>query len=291
MTVPSAAPMRRGLVLLAIAASAWGSGGAVAEILYRTSGLGPIAVCWWRLVVGAAVLTVTRRKLPCVADWRAALPIGIGLAIAQAAYFAAITDVGVAVATMVTLGAGPLLVAIGARFALSERLSPVGVVAVLVALGGLVLLTRGAAGPRPAVGVGLALLAATGQAATTILSRRTSGRGADTTAACWIGAAVLTPLALVAGILPRHGVPVQTVGWLLYLGIVPTALAYRLFFAGLATVPATVASVITLLEPVAAAAIAVGLLGERLSGPVVVGAMVLLSAVTMISVTSGHPRK
>src|SRR3982074_947760 len=154
MTVHSAAPMRRGLFLLAIAASAWGSGGAVAEILYRTTGLGPIAVCWWRLVIGAVVLTITRSKRPCLADWRAAVPIGIGLAIAQEAYLPARADVGVAVATMVTLGACPLFVAIGARFALGERLTPVGVVAVLVALGGLVLLTQGAvtAGARPAAG-------------------------------------------------------------------------------------------------------------------------------------------
>ena len=113
MTISAAAPMRRGLVLLAIAASVWGSGGAVAATLYRTAGLGPIAVCWWRLVIGAVVLTVVRPKRPDAADWRAALPVGIGLVIAQAAYFGAIADIGVAIATMITLGAGPLLVAIG----------------------------------------------------------------------------------------------------------------------------------------------------------------------------------
>lgn len=288
MTVPSAVPMRRGLFLLAIAASAWGSGGAVAETLYRTTGLGPIAVCWWRLLIGAVVLTVARAKRPVAADWRAALPIGIGLAIAQASYFGAISDVGVAIATMVTLGAGPLLVAVGARFALGERLTPLGVVAVLVALVGLVLLTGGAgtAGPHPASGVGLALLAAAAQAATTVLSRRTGGRGADTTAVCWIGAIGLVPLAVAAGVVPQFGQPIHTVGWLIYLGVVPTALAYPMFFAGLTTVPAMVASVITLLEPVTAAVIAVGLLGERLTMSAVAGAIVLLAGVTVTSVTT-----
>ncbi len=118
-----------------------------------------------------------------------------------------------------------------------------------------------------------------------------SGRGADTTAVCWIGAVGLAPLALAAGVLPGHGVPVHTIGWLLYLGVVPTALAYPMFFAGLATVPATIASVITLFEPVTAAVIAVGLLGERLTTPAIAGAAVLLAAVTVMSVTSEPPRK
>jgi len=222
--------------------------------------------------------------LPGRADWRTAAPIGIGLAIAQAAYFASIADVGVAIATMVTLGAGPLLVAVGARFALGERLTPLAAIAILVALAGLVLLTGGAdtAGPRPAAGIGLALLAATAQATTTILGRRT-GRTADTTAVCWIGAIVLTPLAAVMGIIPGHGTPLPTIGWLLYLGAVPTAIAYPLFFAGLATVPATIASVVILLEPVTAAVIAVGLLGEHLTTSAVVGAVLLLAAVAGIS--------
>ncbi|HEX4700761.1 MAG TPA: DMT family transporter [Pseudonocardiaceae bacterium] len=294
MSVPTTVPMRRGLLLVAIAATAWGSGGAVAEILYRTTGLGPIGVCWWRLLIGAAVLTgvrLVRRpddRAP-VDRWRT-LAIGVGLAIAQAAYFGAVADIGVAVATMVTLGAGPVLVAVGARFTLGERLSPLGLVTVVIAVAGLALLTSGAAtaGARPALGVGLALLAAAGQALTTVLSRATGDRAASATAVCWIGAVGLAPFALFTGALPGHGVPIDTAGWLLYLGTVPTALAYLLFFAGLATVPATVASVVILLEPVSAAVIAVGLLGERLAVPAIVGGAVLLGAVTMTSVVSGR---
>ena len=286
MHTPNA--IRRGLLMLAIAAAAWGSGGAAAESLYRTTSLTPVTVCWWRLTIAATILTVTGlRRRPGRSDWRAAAPIGIGLAIAQAAYFASVADVGVAIATMVTLGAGPLLVAVGARFTLGERPTPLAAVAILVALAGLALLTGGAntAGPRPAAGIGLALLAATAQAATTILGRRTS-RKADTTAVCWTGAIVLAPFALITGIIPSHGTPLPTIGWLLYLGVVPTALAYPLFFRGLTTVPATIASVVVLLEPVTAAVIAIALLGEHLTTSALVGAVMLLAAVAGISQTS-----
>lgn len=290
MPVSSAAPVRRGLLLLAIAASAWGSSGPAAEILYRTTGLGPIAVCWWRVLIAAVALTLTRRRGPRT-DWRRAVPIGIGCAVAQSAYYGAIADVGVAVATVIAIGAGPLLVAIGARFALGERLARTGWCAALAAVAGLVLLTGGAgtAGPHPVAGVALAFLAAVAQAATTVGGR--TDTGADTTAVCWIAAIALAPLALAVGVIPAHGTPVATIGWLCYLGVVPTALAYRMFFAGLVTVPATIAAVITVLEPLTAAVIAVGVLGERLTALAVVGAIVLLAAVTMISVASGRHRK
>lgn len=54
---------------------------------------------------------------------------------------------------------------------------------------------------------------------------------------------------------------------LLYIAAVPTALGYGLYFAGVAVVRATTASVIALIEPVSAAVIAVALLGEHLARP------------------------
>jgi DME family drug/metabolite transporter len=66
---------------------------------------------------------------------------------------------------------------------------------------------------------------------------------------------------------------------LLYLGAVPTALAYGLFFVALGRVRATTASVVALLEPVTAAAIGVTLLHERLTWVMATGAAVLLVAI------------
>ncbi|CAM5696714.1 hypothetical protein SGLAM104S_09169 [Streptomyces glaucescens] len=50
---------------------------------------------------------------------------GVGLAVFQTAYFAAVAATGLAVATVVTLGAGPVLSALGARLTLGERLGVV----------------------------------------------------------------------------------------------------------------------------------------------------------------------
>lgn len=50
------------------------------------------------------------------------LGTGIGLTVFQSAYFAAVEATGLAVGTVVTLGAGPVLIAVGARLTMGERL-------------------------------------------------------------------------------------------------------------------------------------------------------------------------
>src|SRR6476659_1037548 len=58
--MPSRATLR-GLLFVAIAAAAWGAGGVVAAVLYRASGLGPVAVSFWRTVIAVLLLAVVGR--------------------------------------------------------------------------------------------------------------------------------------------------------------------------------------------------------------------------------------
>ncbi|GAA0916357.1 hypothetical protein GCM10009557_88820 [Virgisporangium ochraceum] len=74
----------------------------------------------------------------------------------------------------------------------------------------------------------------------------------------------------------------MTAALLLYLMVVPTALAYALFFAGLAVVRATTASVVALVEPLTAAAVAVTLLGERVTPVAALGGAILLGTVFLL---------
>ena len=104
---------------------------------------------------------------------------GLGMAVYQTAYFASVDLAGLALATMVTLGAGPVLIALAARVALRERLGAAGVACVAGSLAGLALLVGGGAhaARAPLAGVGWALLSAAGYAATTVLSRWFDVRG------------------------------------------------------------------------------------------------------------------
>jgi DME family drug/metabolite transporter len=91
------------------------------------------------------------------------------------------------------------------------------------------------------------------------------------------GALLLTPVALIVGL--RFTTEPVALGVLLYLGLVPSALAYTLFFTGLRTVPGAVASIVTLLEPLTATALATTFLDEQLSPGALAGGLLVLAAV------------
>ncbi|MFJ4923168.1 DMT family transporter [Streptomyces sp. NPDC088725] len=303
-------PVRRSLLFLAIAGAAWGTAGAAASLVYRISDLGPFALSFWRCAGGLVLLLGAlglrsrgRRARPSVSSAPVerrrrmllrVLVTGLGLALFQTAYFAAVGLTGLAVATVVTLGAGPVLIALGARFILGERLGGGGLAAVTGALAGLAVLVLGGDGGtvRPA-GIVLAVVSAAGYAVMTLLIRwlgRTGG-GADplaTTAwAFGISSAALLPFAAAEGLLP-HSAVAEVASLLLYVAAVPTALAYALYFTGAAVVRAATVSVIMLLEPVSAAVIAVGLLGERLTAATVTGTLLLLTAVLGLAVAEAR---
>ena len=300
----------RGLAFLTVAGVAWGTAGAAASFLYRVSDLGPVAVSFWRnagglvLLLGLGLIRSRRAgarrrpggRAPARLGRRALLVrlvTGFGLAVFQTAYFGAVQATGLAVATVVTLGAGPLLIAVGARLLLRERLPRGGVAAMTAALGGLVVLVLGnPAGTVRPLGVALALLSAAGYAQATLVTRWAGSTGggetAPVTVTAWafgLGAVLLLPFALVTGLLPHTGHPVQVLAGLGYLAAVPTALAYPLYFAGAAAVRAATASVIMLIEPVSAAALGVVMFGERLTAATLGGAALLLSAATLVAVS------
>ncbi|MFJ6795535.1 DMT family transporter [Streptomyces sp. NPDC091268] len=287
----------RNLLYLVVAGAAWGTAGAAASLLFLASDLGPLALSFWRcaggLAVLLAVLAVRRPQDRSRGRDRAGRPsagslIGTGLlfTLFQSAYFGAVRETGLAVGTVVTLGAGPVLIALGARTWMGERLGRGGAAAVGGALAGLAVLVLGSGGGevRP-LGVALALLSAAGYAAMTLRARWLGQRGIGgdplvTTA--WsvaVGTVCLLPLAALEGLLPHTGEPARVVWLLVYVATVPTALAYALYFTGAAAVRAATVSVIMLIEPVSAAVIAVLVLGERLTGAVVLGTVLLLTAV------------
>ncbi|MFD9820332.1 DMT family transporter [Streptomyces violascens] len=288
-------PVGRGLLYLAFAGVAWGTAGGAAALVFGASDLGPLALSFWRCAGGLVLLlgamAVRRRPAPKAAEPRGCrllriLGNGIGLMIFQSAYFAAVEATGLAVATVVTLGAGPVLIALGARVALGERIGWAGTAAVAGALAGLAVLWIGNGGGtvRPA-GVVLALVSAAGYAAITLLTRwlgRDGGAADPSATTAWafgVAALCLLPFAGAEGLLPHTVEPMRVVFLLLYVAAVPTALAYALYFAGAAVVRAATVSVIMLLEPVSAAVIAVSVLGERITAATAAGTTLLLLAV------------
>ncbi|MCT7353296.1 DMT family transporter [Streptomyces sp. 15-116A] len=289
-----ALPVGRGLLYLIVAGAAWGTAGAAASLVYRAGDMGPVALSFWRCAAGLVLLLAARLLLPRA---RTAVPeplgrrvmragaTGAGLAVFQTAYFAAVSATGLAVATVVTLGAGPVLIALGARMLLGERLGRGGSAAVAGALLGLVVLVLGGGGAAvDAWGVLLALLSAAGYSVMTLLTRWWGRDGRTDTSGTTVGAfavtsALLLPFAAAEGLLPHTDEPGLLLCLIAYIATVPTALAYGLYFAGAAVVRSATVSVIMLLEPVSAAVLAVTLLGERLTTATLLGTLLLLGSV------------
>ncbi|MER7192216.1 DMT family transporter [Streptomyces flaveolus] len=299
----SGLPVGRGLLYLIVAGAAWGTAGAAASLVYRTSDMGPVTLSFWRCAAGLVLLLAARPLRPRV---RPAVPeplrrkvlravlTGFGLAVFQTAYFAAVQATGLAVATVVTLGAGPVLIALGARQALGERLGGGGAAAVVGALAGLGVLVLGdgrtSVEPR---GVLLALVSAAGYSAMTLLTRWWGRDGSADAASTSVGAFAVTslcllPFALAEGLVPHSAEPVRLLWLLAYVAAVPTALAYGLYFAGAAVVRSATVSVIMLLEPVSAAALAVVLLGEHLTAATLAGTVLMLGSVAGLAVAEAR---
>ncbi|MFD0569053.1 hypothetical protein ACFQ0T_07000 [Kitasatospora gansuensis] len=89
-----AAPVRP-LLYISLSAASWGSAGAAAALLHRTSGLGPVAVSCWRFAVGAALLLAGRAFIRRTVGEQRARPLalvatGILMAVFQTCYLAAV---------------------------------------------------------------------------------------------------------------------------------------------------------------------------------------------------------
>ncbi|RLK22916.1 DME family drug/metabolite transporter [Micromonospora sp. M71_S20] len=290
---------RRGLLYVTGAAVLWGTTGVAVQLVRESTTLTPTGIGFYRLAIGALVLValVAHRLGPVLAALRsqpvALVGVGVGLGGYQALYFLAVAAGGVGVATVVSLGIAPVLI-FGWESLRARRLPGRTMLGALVTgVAGLVLITvsvgdPGATAPRPLLGLLAAFGSGVGYAASTVLSRHAARRVATmtlTTVSAVVGALTLAPVALAEGI----GVPARLapIGLLVHLGVVTTAVAYALFYAGLRAVTGSAAALVTLAEPLTAVLLAVWLVGESLSVPMVVGGVLLLGAVSVVQLAPG----
>jgi drug/metabolite transporter, DME family len=276
-----------------IAAVLFGTTGTAQAI--GPSGLEPLAVGASRIVIGGALLALVaiaaaaagRIRLRTGAGPRAVLLAGACVAVYQATFFAAVADTGVAVGTVVAIGSGPAFAGLFASVFTDERLTRRWAAATALACSGVVLLVLGggAGGSVSAPGVGLALVSGAGYAGYAVASKRMLDAGgapeAVMAAVFGVGALLMLPLlaAVPAGGLASPG----GVALVLYLGAVPTALAYVLFARGLERTGASETATLTLAEPLTAAALGVIALGERPGLTAAAGAALVLSGLAVLA--------
>lgn len=284
-----------GLWLVTVAAITWGTIGVAIQAIYNTDNTTSLfinlarmliatpvlaAACW--RVIGRAMFNIQRR------DFWIMLLTGALLALSQAAYFVAIRYTGVTIATLLTICIAPLLVTCLSVLLKFETLSRRIVITLICALAGSVLLV-GFHSPEGKhdqllLGTIFSLIAAVSYASVIICGRFLAAdyHPLQVTALTFgVGTFVLVLINLASGMVTVHTMQ----GWLLllYLGLVPTAFAYWIFQMGLRSVSATVASIVSMLDPLVAALLAWGLLGETLATTGIVGAGLLILSIFLLS--------
>jgi DME family drug/metabolite transporter len=281
-----------GLVLIVLAAISWGTSGSVMTVLGEHNAVSPLLVGTARLWVAALLLVPAAAATGAFAvapgdRWRT-VAMGACMAAYQGSYFVAVTWSGIAVVALVAICSAPLMIAALAPSLLGERLSARGKVALGLGVVGTALLVAapsGALAPsgRFLAGMLLALVAGLAYALWVLAAKASLARSAPLPVAALtfaIGAVLLTPVLVFADAPLRQlalGWP-----WFLYLGGIATAGAYAAYTFGLRRVPASVAGVATLLEPLTATVLGVTLFGERLGVAGIVGALLLLTALALL---------
>lgn len=292
---------RAGLLAVSGGALLWGTTGVPVSIIHERSGLSAVPIGCLRLVIAALVLAAVfgrdgwRRVRAAFALHRWWLvAAGALLGVYQALYFVGVQNVGVSVSTLVSLAVAPVLLTVWGA-AMRRRLpSAFSLLTLAAAVGGLVLISVGpgstAGADHPVLGLVASFGAGLGYAAATLVNTRIAGDGEPlllTGATSAVGAIVLLPVALATGLWwPSDAV---SSAWLVYIGVVTTAVAYGLFYLGLRTVASETAGVLTLLEPLAAALLAAVVLHERLSAAGLVGAVLMLAAIAGLYLREPEP--
>jgi len=227
-----------------------------------------------RLVVGGIALFGAlpllggdRRRAAALWRTRWGIAAGATTAIYQLAFFAGVARAGVALATLVTIGAGPVLVGLLSWLLLRERPTRSWWTSTAICLAGLALLALDGA-ERPDVdlgGLAFSLISSSGYALYTVAAKHLLNDGhlaSEVMASAFgLGGVALLPVLVATG--PSWLASIDGLAVALWLGLATTMVAYVLFGRGLRHLPAGPVATLVLAEPLVATLLGVGLLGER----------------------------
>jgi DME family drug/metabolite transporter len=252
----------------------------------------PVTVGAVRIAVGGALLLLVARAVqPAAASWprRELGVIAVAIAVYQLAFFAAVDRTGVAVGTVVALGSAPAIAGMAGRLVDGEPLTGRWAAATALACTGVLLLVLGGGGASvDAIGIMLAVISGTGYATYAVLAKRLLRLGHAPervmAASFSLGAVLLVPVLALGDLSWLAGG--GGIAMALFLGAIPTALAYILFARGLRHLTPGETATLTLAEPLTATGLGVLALGERPGAVAAVGAGLVLAGLLALALPS-----
>ena len=282
-------PGTRSSILFVVTAGILFGTAGTAQALGPT-GTTPVGVGVLRIQVGALALLAAmpflghdpRRLLPL---WRtpAMLVTAISAALYQPLFFAAVSQVGVVLGTLVAVGSEPVLAGIVGWIVLHHRPTASWIAVTGIAVAGLVLLSADSLGVGTATGVLLALGAGLCSACYTVAAKIQLDRGVtalEVPAGSFVlGGILLLPL-LIGQPLDWVAQP-SGIALILYLGIATMAIANTLLTRGIHGLKPGPVATLMLTDPVVATILGVVVLGETLAPVAAVGVLMVLGGLVM----------
>ncbi|WP_407305835.1 DMT family transporter [Desulfosporosinus sp. SB140] len=282
--------MNTGLMLIVLSAILWGTAGISAKYLINIYSLSALTIGAMRLLIASPVLLTMSKiqlKEKVKIDRRHYVLFviyGITVATYQIAYFSAVKSIMVSVATLIALCTAPIFVAILSRIFLKEKMKTTVITALVVSIVGTSLII-GLRGNQILAGTSywgyiLALGAGLSYSVYTLCGKELVVYYPSTkviSITFSLGALLMLPFVKIPGNLSWNAWAI-----LLYLGVVPTAIAYIIFTQGLKKSSATKASIATLFEPLTSTTLSVLLIGEKFNASQLLGALLLSSALFLL---------
>jgi len=284
-TASAAARLRLGFALTFCCAFAYATLPSLARLAYD-GGADPMTVTVFR-AGSAALLYVTAclaRHLPLMPPRGLRLPaaaVGLVWLIGAYCYVTSIRliPIGLAVTIFYLF---PLIVALVARVAEGERLSPARLLALALGFAGVALAVGVSIGTIAPLGIGLALVAAIGLSINITVNARVMRRASPLTAmAAMTGTAALALLVVAPAV--GMALPATPMGW---FGVVAGAgvfcFANTLFYFAISLIGSVRAAMICNIEPVAATFFAYLILGEALGPLQLAGVALVIGAILLM---------
>lgn len=283
-----------GVLAIVVTSVLWGTTGTAAAF---APGASPLAIGSAALGIGGLLqLAIAgrslRRSMPALRRQMPAIVLGgIAVAIYPLAFYSSMHFAGVAVGSVISLASAPLAAGILERFVDRRVLGSRWLTAAGFAIGGGAALVFSHGGGEhaasdPALGAALGLVAGVTYAVYSWAVRRLMGGGAERAASMGavfgLGGMLLLPVLVITGA-PLLA-DAQLFGVAAYMALVPMFVGYLLFGYGLARVPASTATTVTLLEPVVATVLAVIVVGEHISAVGWAGMAAIGAALVILTV-------
>lgn len=285
--------MPRFLAFLAVVF--WGISFVATKAVLRE--ISPVTLIAVRFAIGALVLLAIVRELPPRREWKALALMGfVGVFIHQMLQSFALTMTS-ASSTGWLIGLCPIWSALLSAILLRERFGGWKILGLLAGFAGaLLVVTRGDFSPavfgRPStMGDLLILLSTVNWAIYSVIGHRTIrtlGPRRATSGAMLFGAAMLLPFFVATrgwNEIPR----LSLAGWgaLLFLAVGCSALGYLFWYGALERIEVSRVAALLYAEPLVTFAAAVLLLGERVSGHVIAGGILVLAGVLIAQYAPG----